>query len=51
MNTSELSLVPLRQASPCLDCEMITASQNPLFRVRLSGANELGQNAKRESIL
>lgn len=27
MTTSELSLVPLREASLCVDCEMITASQ------------------------
>jgi hypothetical protein len=26
MNTSELSLVPLKQASLCLDCDMITSS-------------------------
>jgi hypothetical protein len=31
MNTSELSLVPLKQASLCLDCEMITASQAHCF--------------------
>ncbi len=31
MNTSELSLVPLQQASLCLDCEMITASQTRCF--------------------
>jgi len=27
MNTSELSVVPLQQASLCVDCEMITPSQ------------------------
>lgn len=27
MNTSNLSLVPLQQASLCLDCETITAAQ------------------------
>lgn len=28
MNTSNLSLVPLHQASLCLDCETITAAQS-----------------------
>ena len=27
MNTSDLSIVPLKQANLCLDCEMITAAQ------------------------
>jgi hypothetical protein len=31
MNTSELALVPLQQASLCLDCDMITAAQTHCF--------------------
>lgn len=31
MNTSELSLVPLQQASLCLDCDMITAAHTHCF--------------------
>jgi hypothetical protein len=31
MNTSELSLVPLQQATLCLDCEMITAAHTRCF--------------------
>lgn len=31
MNTSELSLVPLQQASLCLDCDMITAAHTRCF--------------------
>ncbi len=27
MNTSQLSLIPLQQATLCIDCDMITASQ------------------------
>jgi len=38
MNTSNLSLVPLRQASLCLDCETITAAQS---RCRACGSRAL----------
>jgi hypothetical protein len=31
MNTSDLGLVPLRQASLCLDCDMITTAQTHCF--------------------
>jgi hypothetical protein len=31
MNTSDLSLVPLQQASLCLDCDMITAAHTHCF--------------------
>jgi hypothetical protein len=31
MNTSEVSMVPLQQATLCIDCDMITSSQTRCF--------------------
>lgn len=54
MNTSNLSLVPLQQASLCLDCETITAAQTNCHacgsRALLNIARALDQPGYRASL-